>query len=416
MAKALRLNFTLTSLKSLPIPELGQRQVYHDEKVDGLELRVTHTGVKSFSVYKRIQGRMERITLGRFPEMTVEQARKAAQQALGAIATGANPAEFRRGKRREMSLQDLFDEYMARKAVLNKRPDKPQDIFRLHLQGWANRKLSTIRHEEVDRLHKKIGKERGESTANSVLKLLHVMFNQAITVWRIYQGDNPAHGIPKFKEKSRDRFLQSDEVPRFFQALAAEGNPIMRDFFLISLLTGARKSNVLEMRWSQISFERSEWLIPDTKNGEPQVVTLAPEALEILQERKRLAETGNPFVFPGRPRRRPKPGEVVEPQPLKEVKTGWKRILKRAGIEEGDLRVHDLRRSLGSWQARTGASLSVIGKSLNHKSISTTAIYARLDLDPVRQSVNTAAAALYEAAGVKDCSLVSVVPNEKPEA
>ena len=83
-----------------------------------------------------------------------------------------------------------------------------------------------------------------------------------------------------------------------------------------------------------------------------------------------------------------------------EPKKGWKRILERAGIE--DLRLHDLRRTLGSWQAKTGASLAIIGKSLNHKNQNTTAIYARLDLDPVRDSVNTATSAMMVAAGLKN--------------
>ena len=82
-----------------------------------------------------------------------------------------------------------------------------------------------------------------------------------------------------------------------------------------------------------------------------------------------------------------------------EPKKGWKRILERAGID--NLRIHDLRRTLGSWQAKTGASLAIIGKSLNHKNQNTTAIYARLDLDPVRDSINKATSAMLTAAGLR---------------
>lgn len=412
MLDTTRFNFTKPALERLPLPAAGQRATYHDTKQPGLTLRVTAAGAKSYCIQKRINRRVERVTLGKFPGMTIEQARNAAAKTLGTVATGANPAEIKRGKRQELTLTDLFNEYMSRRAAFNKRADKPEALFKLYLSHWGGRKISSIKHEEVDRLHKNIGREvsrKGTTkqvTANSVLKLLHVMFNQAITVWRIYQGDNPAHGIAKFPEKSRDRFLQADELPRFFDALAAEGNPTIRDFVLVSLLTGARKSNVLEMRWEEISFDRQEWRIPETKNGEPQTVTLAPEAVEILKARKARAVVGNPYVFPGTPRKKPGPGEVAAPQPLKEPKSGWKRILNRAGIAEGDLRLHDLRRSLGSWQARTGASLSVIGKSLNHKNTSTTAIYARLDLDPVRQSVDTAVAAMLAAGGVKEPTVV----------
>ncbi len=199
---------------------------------------------------------------------------------------------------------------------------------------------------------------------------------------------NPAIGIKRNKEKSRDRFIQGDELPRFFEAVAKEENEAIRDYVLISLLTGARRANVLAMRWQDINFERAEWRIEETKNGTPQTVALSPEAVEILLNRK--PSDNEVFVFPGSG----KAGHLMEP------KKGWKRILERAGID--NLRIHDLRRTLGSWQAKTGASLAIIGKSLNHKNQNTTAIYARLDLDPVRDSVNKATSAMMQAAGLKD--------------
>ena len=182
--------------------------------------------------------------------------------------------------------------------------------------------------------------------------------------------------------------MNGDELQRFFQSLAEEPNETIRDYVLISLLTGARKSNVCSMKWDDINFDRAEWRIKETKNGTPQTVALSPEALEVLINRK--PSDRSVFVFPGSGKQM----HLVEP------KKGWKRILERAKIE--DLRIHDLRRTLGSWQAKTGASLAIIGKSLNHKNQNTTAIYARLDLDPVRDAVNTATSAMLTAAGLKD--------------
>ncbi|MFZ4702524.1 MAG: site-specific integrase, partial [Candidatus Methylumidiphilus sp.] len=208
---------------------------------------------------------------------------------------------------------------------------------------------------------------------------------------KLFKGSNPAQGIKKFPETKRDRFLQSDELPAFFKAVAEEPNETLKDFFLISLLTGARRSNVQEMQWGQLHFERAEWKIPTTKNGEPQTVTLGVEAVEILRAR---AGCDPVWVFPGIGAT----GHLVEP------KKGWKRVLERAGLE--DVRLHDLRRTLGSWQAKTGASLVIVGKSLNHKSVNTTAIYARLDMDPVRESVERATGAMLTAAGLKQSAEV----------
>jgi integrase len=141
------------------------------------------------------------------------------------------------------------------------------------------------------------------------------------------------------------------------------------------------------MRWGELNLEQGTWKIPRTKTEDSQTVTLPLEAIEVLRARKR--ETSSVFVFPGNGRT----GHLVEP------KTGWKRILERAGIK--DLRIHDLRRTLGSWQAITGSSLPIIGKSLNHKNASTTQIYARLNLDPVRESVQKATVAMIQAGNRK---------------
>lgn len=395
-----QINFTKKTIDALPIPEPGKRDTYHDTKTAGLQLRVTSTGAKTFSVYRRTKGGSpERLTLGRYPDMTIEKARKSAAEINLHINAGKNPADRLREAKREMTLNDLFQEYMERRAAFNRRPDKPQATYRLYLSDWNNRKLSSIKHEEVDRLHKKIGRNIGQVTANIVLKLLHVMFNKAINEWRIWKGENPAHGIEKFPEQSRDRFLQSDELPRFFLAVAEEENQTIRDYVLMSLLTGARRSNVLAMRWQDISFDRHEWRIEETKNGTPQTVALSPEAVEILLNRK--SSDNGVFVFPGTG----KAGHLMEP------KKGWKRILERAGID--NLRIHDLRRTLGSWQAKTGASLAIIGKSLNHKNQNTTAIYARLDLDPVRDSVNKATSAMLTAAGLKNDADITPIRKNK---
>lgn len=383
-----KINFTKAIIDSLSIPESGKRDTYHDIKTSGLQLRITSTGVKTFSVYRRIKrGEPERITLGRYPDMTIEQARREAVRIATDISDGKNPAEVKRGHKAELTFSELFDDYMERHSRPKKKTwAEDQAQFRLYLEKpLGKKKLSTIDRKSIAHIHSSITKAGYAPTANRVKALLSSVFG-----WAIAAGlceSNPAIGVKSNKENQRDRFLQSDELPRFFQAVAKEENKTIRDYVLISLLAGARKSNVLAMRWQDINFERAEWRIEVTKNGTPQTVALSPEAIEILHHRK---PTDNAiFVFPGSG----KSGHLEEP------KKGWKRILERAGID--NLRIHDLRRTLGSWQAKTGASLAIIGKSLNHKNQNTTAIYARLDLDPVRDSVNRATSAMMTAGGLK---------------
>jgi integrase len=241
--------------------------------------------------------------------------------------------------------------------------------------------------------------------------------------------------MDKFKEKSRSRFVLPDEMPRLMLAMEHESNELVRDFVKLALYTGARRSNVMSMQWPDVHLERKEWNIERTKNGEPQTVLLTPEAIEVLERRKQLAQGSKSlFVFPGSG----KTDHLVEPR------GAWERMLSRStalglvealaekataktfdyqlALEEAvdfpvqtierytplaeklglhlqhyemrDLKIHDLRRTLGSWLASSGTSLPIIGKVLNHKTPEATKVYARLIVAPVRNAMEEATAAM----------------------
>ncbi|MFP5401594.1 MAG: tyrosine-type recombinase/integrase [Gammaproteobacteria bacterium] len=409
MATETRIKFGKTALQSLELPESGKRLTIYDTETPKLALRVTATGTKTFYVVKRAGASVAWVKLGIFPDMTVEQARKAAAQALGEFASGANPAATRRAFRAELTLTEFFAEYATRHGEKKRAWAADQQRFRDYLQKpMGNCKLSEIDRAMIAKVlsgAEKAGKS--VATVRNIRALASGLFGKAVE-WG-YLDYNPAQGVKVAGKKvSRDRFLQADELPRFFAAVAEE-DPAMRDFILLALLTGARRANLCAMHWRELDLSSGVWRIPRTKNDEPQNVTLCPEAVAILEARK--DSTGGGFVFPSKSAS----GHMVEPQ------KAVIRVMARAEIPYGrdvpnGVTLHDLRRTLGSWQARTGASLAIIGKSLNHKSPQATAIYARLDLDPVRQSVNTATAAMLEAAGLKDKADVVTLPTKRSAA
>jgi integrase len=453
-----KFNFTKRALDALPAPPTGRRAYHYDSAIPGLGLSVTDTGTKSFIHYRWIKGRgPERITLGRYPGMTVEQARKEAGKINGAIAHGKNPADDIRARRGDWSVKQLFGDYLEHHAKLHTKTWAETDAnFRRYLEPFAARKVSQLRAVEIQRWHAKLGEERGRYAANRAAELLRAVINWGLKTRRVDRtrlegAENPAKDITPFQERARARFLQADELPRFFRAVADEPNEAVRDYVLLSLLTGARKRNVLAMRWDALNLEQATWHIPETKNGEALTIPLTPEAVAILRVRDN--HRNGDYVFPGSG----KTGYLQEP------KKGWQRILKRvelyhliesvgkarrwtpkqveaarinaledeaASLEHyrteatalkldtskavlKDLRIHDLRRTLGSWQAATGASLSVIGKSLGHKDMASTMVYARLDLDPVRQSMQKATAALYVAGGLAKPAEVTRLPRKR---
>lgn len=376
------INFTKAAIEQLVAPEGAGRRYVHDTRESGLLLQITGAGRKSFQLYKKHQGRPIRVTIGTYPEFAVEQARKRAREIKAELDQGGNPNDAARAQRQEMTFADLFAVYLERHAKVKKRTwQEDQRQFEQYLGTLAQKRLSTIAKRDIAAIHSRIGKDH-PTAANRTLALVSSVFGRAVE-FGLWESMNPCLGIKKFPEQSRDRFLSGDELGRFFQSLEQEPNATLRDFFLVALLTGARRANVMAMRWSEIDFKENVWKIPLTKNGTSQNVPLTGAVLEILQERRR--NTSSFFVFPGKG----VTGHLVEP------KSAWRRICKAAGID--GVRIHDLRRTMGSWQAKTGASLPIIGKSLNHKNASTTSVYARLDLDPVRSAMETATAAMLRA-------------------
>ena len=340
---------------------------------------------KTFYVLRKVRGKTERVYVGRFPDTTIEEARKRAGRINSQIDAGVNPNELKRERRAELTLAGLFDLYMERHArAHNRKPSNAQNNYRRYLSQWGGRKLSGITRGEVAALHAKLGTEIGHATANIAVTLLRALYNKAV-VWELWAGGNPTFGIKKFREVARERFLLPDEMPRFLEALREVKDETTRDFILLLLMTGARRGNVQAMQWEDVNLESALWRIPDTKIGEPHTVALSPEAIAVLSKRKESAK--GDYVFPG-------PGKSKH---LEEPKRAWVGVLERAGIKE--LRLHDLRRTHGSWMAASGASLPMIGKALGHKNVATTAIYARLNLDPVRAAVRKTNAAIFQSAG-----------------
>jgi len=420
-----RKRLSRSAVEALPVPPQGEVYTY-DTDVPQLACRVSAHGARTFYVYKKVDGRPRRIVLGQFdaslPEsrevprnaepldllgnaarLNVGMARQLARAVLAELDAGRDPTAPIRAARTELTLAEAFalyderhltargkksaddvraqfarylGEVTAEKKPHGRPPQKPQGAVR-----WANRRISTITTGDVARLHSDLGRLGKHATANRVVEILSAIFGRLIA-WKLYAGPNPCHGIEPYPETKRDRFLRKAELPAFFAALDAEPNRNVADFVRLCLFTGARRSNVLSMRWEDVDIDSGTptWRIPDTKSGQPVVVPLVDAAAEVL--RKRRPKDAEGFVFPAASAT----GHMTPP------KKQWAALLARAGL--ADVTLHDLRRSLGSWAAMTNASLHIIGAALGHKDSKSTAIYARLQTDPVRAALERATGAM----------------------
>jgi len=217
--------------------------------------------------------------------------------------------------------------------------------------------------------------------ARAHVKFVATLFNWSagsldgkINFWKV---TNPAADVSVPKKEKRKRFLQPDELVRFNAELEKEKHHVLRDVLVLLLATGARKGNVYAMRWQDVSFELKKWHVPMSKSGEGYEVNLSPAALKVLERRRReIAETET-FVFPARS----KSGHVED------VKKRWIEFRKSCGLP--DVRLHDLRRTRGSYLAISGVSLQQIGAALGHKSLGSTEVYAQLHDEATAKALET---------------------------
>lgn len=399
-----RFAFTEQRLQRLPTPPRACKVVdgaerwadarvyYYDTRTPGLAVCKTSAGSSTYYVYRKMAGRPVRIRLDNVAALSVSDARELAAEVNSKLARGEDPREEKRKARSAITLSELFTYYMENHAKVHKRSWQQDQAQwdRYVTQTWGSRRIDTIHGDDVKALHKRIGAEHGHHAANRLRSLLHTMFHLAQQDLGA-KGPNPVAAVKRFKEQSRERFLQGDELGKFLAAVAEIRNdsPTTADFLEVCLWTGARRGNVLSMRWAELDLDSATWTVPaeKAKADDPLHIHLPEQALAILRRRQKAAgKASGEWVFPGR----------RHGKHLSDPTKPWRKVLKAANLE--NLRIHDLRRTLGSWAAGTGASLPVIGKALGHRHTATTAIYARLNLDPVRIAVDIAAAAMQTAA------------------
>jgi len=388
----MNMGLTRTKIERLEYDhDRGGAQRIWDDRITGLGVRVHPTGSKAYILRYRIEGRERTMALGPVALYTVTQARERAAHLLRLVKEGQDPLQ----KTAAPTMKELCTAYIERHAKPHKRSWKEDErrINQVILPRWKSRRVSSINRTEVAELHRRIGKADGPYTANRLLALLSKMFELAKT-WYMLEEDapNPAKRIEKFKEKSRERWVTPEELPKLAESIDQEKNIYVRSVIWCYLLTGCRKTELLGARWEHVDFERGELHIPETKNNRTAVVTLPPTACELLRNLPR--EEDNPHVFPGRKKGRP----------LVNIDKRWRVIRKQAGLD--DVHIHDLRRTVGSWLAQGGTSLLVIQEGLHHKSYRSTLVYSRLSQDPVKAAFKSHEKQLLAAAGKRELAPV----------
>jgi integrase len=368
-----KIRLTDAIVRRLPLPVKGKAITLDDGGVTGFGARVTAAGARSYVLrYTTRAGRERTFTIGDAAVWRCTSARDKARDLRREIEDGADPlGEIEEG-RAAPTVADLIDRFRD-EHLPRKRPstaDAYDRILRLHIgpHFGPHTKVADVRFEDVDALHRKITKTGATYVANRVIAVLSKMFALAIR-WRWCEA-NPVRGVEKNNEHHRRRYLSGDELARLLAALADYSDRQVADAIRILLLTGARRGEVLSLRWADLDLDLGVWSKPaaSTKQGKAHRVPLSAAAMEVLRRQPRRSE----FVFSSHGAT----GHLVE------VKKAWRWITRAADI--ADLRLHDLRHSFASALVSSGASLPLIGALLGHSQPATTARYAHLHDDPMR--------------------------------
>ncbi len=349
-----------------------------DPDLKGFGVRVSGHGVRAYFVHGRTpSGRQVKVTIGRHGQpWTAEQARSRAKRLLGAVASGADPAAEKRearqaekARRDAPTVADLLARYLAEHAERRKRPSSIRTdrciIERHLLPALAARKVGDVTHADVERLHDRIS-GTAPIAANRTVALLSKAMSLAIKAgWR---PDNPCRGIERNPEDRRERYLTPAEMERLRDALNRRQDDPAAACIAFLMVTGARRGETLTARWRDFDPAAGVWSKPSahTKQKKLHRVPLNGAARAILTT---LAER----FAPSEP---PPDAFVFGPEMVHRLRDAWEAVRDEAALP--GLRLHDLRHAFASVLASGGLSLPVIGALLGHSTPSTTARYAHL--------------------------------------
>lgn len=336
-------------------------------KQPGFGVRHYASGRRVYVVQTMMEGQARTITIGNTNILTEGQALDVARRVLLRAQVGENPAAEKKRRRGVPSygrFLALYWEKMEPKWKPSTRLSQ-MDYRRNYLAtAFPDRLIDEIEQADIARWFADASNRGGPGAGNRCFEIMRAMMNKAEAWGYRPEGSNPCTGIRANKRRKCERFLSEQEIARLGQALDTrrQSHPLQSIIIYLLLLTGCRKSEIVNLRWSEVKGRRL--LLSDSKTG-PRTVWLGDDARQLLDCLPR--KDGQPIVFWDR----------VKGRAISSVDDFWRDVRQEAGLQ--GVRLHDLRHSFASHAAAKAETLPMIGKLLGHAKIATTARYAHLD-------------------------------------
>jgi integrase len=380
------IRLTKRNIDAIPTVVAGQA-FYWDSDLAGFGLRAG-TKSKVFFAERQVARRTVRVTIGKYGLVTPEAARKKALKLLGEMAEGRDPNGERKAKRASaMTVREAFDDFFERRALAASSRDGYQRSMDLYLKDWSSKPIGEISRRMVLDRHRKIGEENGLVTANNVFRHFRSVYNFTSAA----HGELPPNPVAILTqarawnaERRRRSVIPLHGLPKWWRAVHQE-EEYVRDFLLIALFTGMRRSEIARLRWEYIDLEGRTLTVPTTKNGDPLELPLSDFLFNLLLTRRDHDPEGE-WVFPGR-------GETGH---MVETKKFYARVSKSSGVK---FTLHDLRRTFITIAESLDIPHYALKRLLNHRTDGdVTGGYIVIDVERLRGPVERVAERILQAA------------------
>jgi integrase len=350
-----KFHFTQARIRGLPVPEKG-RIDYSDTQTDKLVCRVSHTGNKSFLVTKRVSGKLKNVTIGKFLTVPVDEARKKALVIIAALNSGIDPTEVKRNQAKEKTpLEEVLEAYIALHDKL-----KPYTVknyrykLKLGFSDWLKKPVNKITGDMVKKRHKQITKNKGETTANTTMRVLRLTLNHAIVEKMI--DENPVSILNEarlwHKNNRKDRVIPSAQLKAWHESVEALTNQKAKVYFLLALYMGFRSNELLTLEWSHLDMQAQTIELRDTKNRRNHLLPI-PRAVMPYVKALHAHTGGSMWVFAGKD-----PAKHID-QPRVQMKA----VIEASGVE---FTPHDCRRTFATIAEAVSLPMSMIKRLMNH--------------------------------------------------
>lgn len=333
-----KMKLTKSAIDKLSYTTEGQ-VLYYDEGLRGFGLRVGKQS-KTYFVEKRVQGRTVRATVGVHGPFTCDKAKKKAQRLLGEMTGGSNPNTQKRAERQKgITLKQAFVDYLETRSLKPRTIKDYRYAMDNSLDDWKTKRIVDITSDMVERRHKKLGGKIGKAQTNQVMRFLRSLMNYCAGAYEDSKGHplvkyNPVARLSKikawYKVPRRQTEIKNHELPAWYEAVVGLRSEGVKDYLLLLLFSGLRKSEGLQLKKADIDLKDKTFIVADPKNSRPLKLPIPRNLFKILESRVRH-DDGSDYVFPG-------PGATGH---LMEPKKSIARVIEQSKVK---FCLHDLRR------------------------------------------------------------------------